>query len=150
MQQRYGNSRTAPFMASRGCSWERAILAQTAWEKGQRKWQGNPAMRNHTNCVDLRNLRHSEWDQELGKIDTAYGSTDLICDEGRQTAAVWGLLSSQYSRCGGPTASPTDLRAARQDLRNAHHLIQIKEGNEYKTELQYQSHEISRRQSNDV
>jgi hypothetical protein len=33
---------------------------------------------------------------------------------------------------------------------NAYHLIQIKEGDEYKTELQYQFEEISRRQSNDL
>jgi len=30
---------------------------------------GYPAARNHANCVDLRNLGKSEWDQELGKIE---------------------------------------------------------------------------------
>jgi len=63
---------------------------------------------------------------------------------------VCGLPSSHSSRVEEPISSPTDLGDARQDLRNAYHLIQIKEGDEYETELQYQSKEISRRQSNDL
>jgi len=84
-------------------------------------------------------------------IITACGSTDLICKaERRRTAAVCGLPSSHSSRVEEPISSPTDLGDARQDLRNAYYLIRIKEGDKYKTELQYQLEEISRRQSNDV
>jgi len=63
---------------------------------------------------------------------------------------VCGLPSSQSSPGEKLKSSPTDLGDARQDLRNAYHLIQIKEGDEYETELQYQLEEISRQQSNDV
>jgi len=64
-------------------------------------------------------------------MGTAWGSNDLIYEEGRRTAAVCGLSSSQYSPGEEPISSPTDLGDARQDLRYAYHLIQIKEGNEY-------------------
>jgi len=37
--------------------------------RGWEEMTGYPAMMNHTNCVDLRNLRKSKWDQELGKIE---------------------------------------------------------------------------------
>jgi len=80
-------------------------------------------VRNHTHCVDLRNLRKSERDQELGKIDTACGSTNLICKEGRRTVAVCGLLSTQQSPGEEPISTPTDLGDAHQDLRNSYHLI---------------------------
>jgi len=83
-------------------------------------------------------------------IITACGSTDLICEEGRRTAAVCGLPSSHSSRVEEPISCPTDLGDARQDPRNAYHHIQFKEGDEYETELQYQLAEISRQQSNDV
>jgi len=58
---------------------------------------GYVAVRNHTNCVDLPNLGKTQRDQDLGKIEffTACSSTDLICDEGRRTAAVGGLPSCQ-------------------------------------------------------
>ena len=89
--------------------------------------------------------------KDIVPIITACGSTDLICEaEGLQTAAVWGLPSTHTSCVEDPISSPTDLADARQDLRNAYYLIVIKEGDEYKTELQYQLEEISRRQSNDV
>ena len=65
-------------------------------------------------------------------MNTACGSTDLICEEGRRTAAVSGLPSSQQSPGEEPISSPTDLGDARQDLRNSYHLIRIKEGDEYK------------------
>ena len=84
-------------------------------------------------------------------IITACGCTDLICEaEGRRTAAGCGLLSSNSSCIEEPISSPTDLGDPRQDRRNPYHLIQIKEGDEYETELQYQLEEISRRQSNDL
>jgi hypothetical protein len=35
-------------------------------------------------------------------------------------------------------------------IRNAYHLIQTKEGDEYQTELNYESEQISRRQNNDI
>jgi len=83
---------------------------------GWRGWEemtGYPAVRNHTNCVDLRNLGRAK--------------------EGRRTTAVCGLPSSQSSPGEELKSSPTDLGDARQDLRNAFRLIQIKEGDEYKT-----------------
>jgi len=49
-------------------------------------------VRNHTNCVDLRNLIKSDWDQELGERDTACGSTDLICEEGMWMCVDYGAL----------------------------------------------------------
>jgi len=83
-------------------------------------------------------------------IITASGSTDLICEEGRRTVAVCGLPSSHSSGVEQPKSCPTDLGYARQDPRNAYHLIQIKEGDQYETELQYQLEVISRQQSNNV
>ena len=44
-----------------------------------------------------------------------------------------GLLSSQSRPTEELKSSPTDLGDAPQDLRNAYHLIQMKEGDEYKT-----------------
>jgi len=114
----------------------REFVRKSAVGKGWEEMTGYAAVKNHTNCVDLRNLWKSQWDQELGKIQfiTTCGSTDLISEaEGRRTAAVCRLSSSQSSPGEELKSSPTDLGDARQDLRNAYHLIQIKEGDEYKT-----------------
>jgi len=38
--------------------------------RGWEEMTGYLAVRNHTYCMDLRNFGRSEWDQELGKIET--------------------------------------------------------------------------------
>jgi len=128
-------------------------------EKRRRKRvRGNDRVHGHEEPHKLRGSTKSRKErvrQRAGKdrlpIITACGSTDLICEaDGRRTAAVCALPSSHSSCVDEPISSPTDLGDARQDLRNAYHLIEIKEGDEYETELQYQSEEISRRQSNDL
>jgi len=89
-QQRYGNSRTARCKASKENSQGKSTVGR-GWEK----ITGDPAVRNHTNWVDLKNLRKSEWNQERRKMDTACGSTDLNREGGRRTAAVGGQTSAQ-------------------------------------------------------
>ena len=127
-----------------GMQWEFVRKSDSSSRSVGRAWEemtGYPAVKNHTNCVDLRNLGKSQWDQELGKIEfiTACGSTDLICkEEGRRTAAVCGLPGSQLSHGEEPISCPNDLGDARQDLRNSYHLIRIKEGDEYKTAFRTQ------------
>ena len=79
------------------------------------------------------------------------GSTCLVRQKGgRRTAAVCGLPSSHSSHSAELISCPTDLGGARQDLRNAYHLILIKEGEKYETELQYEFRERSHQQRNDV
>jgi len=73
----------------------REYVRESALEKGWEEITRYPAVRNYTNSVDLRNLRKSEWEHELGKLNTACSSADLICEYGRWTAGVCGLLSSQ-------------------------------------------------------
>jgi hypothetical protein len=61
------------------------------------------------------------------------GSTNPICEEeGRLTAAVCGLPSSQSSHGEEPISCLTDLGYSPQDLQSSYHLIQNKEGDEYK------------------
>jgi len=48
---------------------QREFAGRSAVGRGWEEMTGYPAVRNHTNWVDLRYLRKSEWDQELGKID---------------------------------------------------------------------------------
>ena len=84
----------------------------------------------------------------------------------KQRAYIEANVTNGFIQRSSPAAAPisfakqkdgglrlcVDYRALNKapDRRNAYHLIQIKEGDEYKTELQYQFEEISRRQSNDL
>jgi len=55
-------------------------------------------------------------------------------DDGLRLCVDYEALNKSHG--DKPISWPTDLGDARQDLRNAYHLIQIKEGDKYKTELQ--------------
>jgi len=114
-----------------------------------------PAMRNHSNCVDLGNLGKSEWDQELGKIEKSSwkfsmptskqtkpmdSSSDHCLLQRRSYLQRWSTADYSCVWTTEPSTkpSPTDPGDARQDLSNSYHLIRTKEGDEYKTAFRTQ------------
>ena len=101
---------------------------------GGRSWeemQGNLAVRNHTNLSGSKKPQKSKSHQELRKLNTGCGSTNLICKEGRRTAAIYGLPHSQQTDDEEPISSHTDLGPLRLDLRTVYHLIRINGGDQY-------------------
>jgi hypothetical protein len=59
MQERYANSRTAPIMHAKGIRDEERLWLEEC-RKNVRRNARVPGREDHTNCVDLRNLRKTE------------------------------------------------------------------------------------------
>ena len=57
-----------------GIQWDIERNSDSGSKSDGRGWEGMTdyqAVEKHTNCVDLRSPRNSEWEQELGKIETS-------------------------------------------------------------------------------